>query len=37
MDFYDLDEDKVEDLMAEATRRDAESVDFYRFTSALAR
>ena len=36
MDYYDLDEDEVEELIEEATRRDAESVDFYRFTSALS-
>ena len=36
MDHYDLDENEVENLMAEATRRDSESVDFYRFTSALS-
>lgn len=36
MDFYGLEEDEVEKLIVEATRRDAESVDFYRFTSALA-
>jgi len=36
MDYYGLGEDEVEKLIAEATRRDAESVDFYRFTSAIA-
>jgi uncharacterized tellurite resistance protein B-like protein len=36
MDYYDLGEEEVEDLIEEATRRDAESVDFYRFTSALS-
>ena len=35
MDFYALGEDEVTRLVAEATRRDQESVDFYRFTSAL--
>jgi uncharacterized tellurite resistance protein B-like protein len=35
-DFYGIGEEAVEKLVAEATRRDAESVDFYRFTSALA-
>ncbi|MEO6396582.1 MAG: TerB family tellurite resistance protein [Devosia sp.] len=35
MDFYGLGEDEVESLIAEATRRDSEAVDFYRFTSAL--
>ena len=34
---YGLTDDQVRKLVAEATRRDAESVDFYRFTSALAR
>jgi uncharacterized tellurite resistance protein B-like protein len=36
MDYYDLGEDEVGDLIEEAMRRDAESVDFYRFTSALS-
>jgi len=36
MDYYQLAEDEVEELIEEATRRDAESVDFYRFTSALS-
>jgi len=36
MDHYSLKEDEVEKLVAEATRRDQESVDFYRFTSALS-
>jgi uncharacterized tellurite resistance protein B-like protein len=36
MDHYGLNEDEVEKLVAEATRRDQESVDFYRFTSALS-
>jgi uncharacterized tellurite resistance protein B-like protein len=35
MDYYDLNEDEVEALVAEATRRDSEAVDFYRFTSAI--
>ena len=35
VDYYELDEDDVEKLVVEATRRDAEAVDFYRFTSAL--
>ncbi|MEO7222546.1 MAG: TerB family tellurite resistance protein [Devosia sp.] len=34
-DYYDLDEDEVEKLVDEATRRDSEAVDFYRFTSAI--
>jgi uncharacterized tellurite resistance protein B-like protein len=36
MDAYSLDEDDVDRLITEATRQDAEAVDFYRFTSALA-
>jgi uncharacterized tellurite resistance protein B-like protein len=36
MDYYGLGDGEVEKLVAEATRRDAESVDFYRFTSAIA-
>ena len=35
MDYYDLDETEVEKLVEEATRRDSEAVDFYRFTSAI--
>lgn len=35
MDNYGLNRGEVEKLVAEATRRDQESVDFYRFTSAL--
>ena len=35
MDYYELEEGDVEKLVAEATRQDAEAVDFYRFTSAL--
>ena len=35
-DYYGLHENEVEKLIAEATRRDSESVDFYRFTSAIA-
>jgi uncharacterized tellurite resistance protein B-like protein len=35
MDYYSLSEPEVDRLIAEATRRDQESVDFYRFTSAL--
>ena len=34
-DYYGLDEDAVRKLVREARRRDAEAVDFYRFTSAL--
>ncbi len=36
IDYYELDEDEVDKLIAEAHRRDSESVDFYRFTSAIA-
>jgi uncharacterized tellurite resistance protein B-like protein len=36
LDYYELEEDEVDRLIAEATRHDAESVDFYRFTSALS-
>jgi uncharacterized tellurite resistance protein B-like protein len=36
LDYYALSDDEVEKLIAEATRRDAESVDFYRFTSAIS-
>lgn len=36
MDYYGLGESDVDKLVNEATRRDAEAVDFYRFTSALA-
>lgn len=36
MDYYDLGEAEVEKLVAEATKRDAESVDFYHFTSAIS-
>jgi len=35
-DFYELSEEDVEKLIVEATHRDRESVDFYRFTSALS-
>lgn len=35
MDNYGLSRGEVEKLVVEATRRDQESVDFYRFTSAL--
>ncbi len=34
-DFYGLQETQVDQLIAEATRRDKEAVDYYRFTSAL--
>ncbi|WP_375450793.1 TerB family tellurite resistance protein [uncultured Devosia sp.] len=33
---YELDESAVERLVREAALRDAESVDFYKFTSALS-
>lgn len=36
IDHYKLGDDEVDRLIAEATRRDQESVDFYRFTSALS-
>src|SRR5262245_53401877 len=36
IDYYELSEDEVDKLIDEATRRDSESVDFYRFTSALS-
>ena len=36
MDHYGLSDSEVEKLVTEATRRDQESVDFYRFTSALS-
>ncbi|HWA17779.1 MAG TPA: TerB family tellurite resistance protein [Devosia sp.] len=36
IDHYDLDEEEVDQLIAEATRRDNEAVDLYRFTSAIA-
>ena len=36
IDYYELGENEVDRLIAEATRRDSESVDFYRFTSALS-
>lgn len=35
MDHYDLDETTVDRLVREAARRDAEAVDFYKFTSGL--
>jgi uncharacterized tellurite resistance protein B-like protein len=34
-DHYGLDHSAVQKLVAEAARRDAEAVDFYRFTSTL--
>ncbi len=36
IDYYELGEDEVDRLITEATRRDSEAVDFYRFTSALS-
>ncbi|MBU1305105.1 MAG: TerB family tellurite resistance protein [Alphaproteobacteria bacterium] len=36
MDQYGLDEASVERLIKEAAARDAEAVDFYKFTSALS-
>ncbi|MCP8882833.1 TerB family tellurite resistance protein [Devosia sp. XJ19-1] len=35
MDHYDLGEDAVDKLIREAARRDAQAVDFYKFTSGL--
>ena len=35
MDYYDLDEREVETLVEEATKREREAVDFFRFTSAI--
>lgn len=35
MDHYDLDENAVDKLVKDAARRDAEAVDFYKFTSGL--
>ncbi len=35
IDHYELDEGSVDRLIKEASLRDAEAVDFYRFTSAL--
>ena len=35
MDYYALNEAEVEILVTEATKRDSEAVDFYRFTSAI--
>jgi uncharacterized tellurite resistance protein B-like protein len=36
MDYYGLNDSEVNKLVAEATKQDQESVDFYRFTSALS-
>ena len=36
MDYTGLGDSEVSKLIAEATRQDQESVDFYRFTSALS-
>lgn len=36
MDYYGLNDSEVKKLIVEATRQDQESVDFYRFTSALS-
>lgn len=35
MDHYDLDETAVEKLIKQAAQRDAEAVDFYRFTTGI--
>lgn len=37
MDQYDLDEAAVDKLVRDAARRDAEAVDFFRFTNDLTR
>lgn len=37
MDHYDLDEPSVDKLIRDASRRDAEAVDFFSFTSGLTR
>lgn len=37
VDHYGLEEAEVKKLLAEARRRDREAVDFYQFTSRLAR
>lgn len=37
MEHFDLPEDAVRKLVHEARRRDADSVDYYHFTSGLAR
>jgi len=34
-DHFDMDEGSVDKLVAQAALRDAEAVDFYRFTSAI--
>jgi uncharacterized tellurite resistance protein B-like protein len=36
IDHYDLGETQVDQLIAEATRRDSDAVDFYHFTSAIS-
>ncbi|MDR3475599.1 MAG: TerB family tellurite resistance protein [Devosia sp.] len=36
MDYYGLEEEAVRRLVHEARRKDAEAVDFYHFTTALA-
>lgn len=36
MDHYSLDEAGVENLVTQASLRDAEAVDFYKFTSTLS-
>ncbi|MET3927776.1 TerB family tellurite resistance protein [Devosia sp. 2618] len=35
MDHYDMDEPSVDKLIKEAALRDAEAVDFYKFTSSI--
>lgn len=36
MDHYELDQPSVDNLIKQASLRDAEAVDFYKFTSALS-
>jgi uncharacterized tellurite resistance protein B-like protein len=36
MDYYDLEDDEVTRLVADATRQANDAVDYYRFTSSLA-
>ena len=37
IDHYDMDESSVEKLVKEAALRDAEAVDFFRFTQSITR
>src|SRR5690348_16637546 len=36
MDYYDLDETEVDQLIADATERDKDAVDFYHFTAPIS-